>query len=152
MPYLRFSILITLCWALLSALALAQSPTEPSTPENAAIWNTTDEFVLLDEQPVPVNMDVIADVIEYPDSAWDNGISGKVLLRVLVDASGKYVRHKVLQTPHQWLTAEVERHIAKLQFTPAIQNGRAIATWVTVPFDFRIQGRGRRNTNRRPAR
>jgi protein TonB len=98
-----------------------------------------DTFVMLDEQPTPVNMDAIKAAIQYPQIAKDNGIQGKVIMRVLIDEQGGYVKHKVLRSPHPWLTQEVERHINRLKFTPAIQGGRAIRTWVTVPFDFRIQ-------------
>lgn len=133
---------ITLCvslWLLMGVRGLAQPPERfPSAPSQQDIEATPDEFVLLDEQPTPLNMDEIKRAIVYPQRCLDNGMRGKVILRVLIDQHGKYVKHKVLRTPHPWFTEEVERHISQIRFTPAIQNGRAIVTWVTVPFDFQL--------------
>jgi protein TonB len=109
-------------------------PVEINVPTNT----DPDEgaFVMLDEQPAAVNMDELKRSIEYPQMARDAGITGKVILRVLIDEQGRYVRHIVKRSPNPWLTQAVEKHINKIRFTPAIQGGRPIKTWVTVPFDF----------------
>lgn len=98
-----------------------------------------DEFVFLEEQPSPVNLDEIRAAVKYPQMAKDAGIYGKVVFRVLIDENGRYKKHKVLKTPHPWLTEACVKHLNKIRFTPGIQAGKPIPVWVTVPFDFKIQ-------------
>ncbi len=96
-------------------------------------------FVIAEEQPKPVNMDEIRNLIGYPTMAREAEIEGKVTVRVLVDKSGKYKKHIVLKDPHPILTKAVEKKLNKLQFTPGIQGGNPIKVWVTIPFDFKLQ-------------
>lgn len=95
-------------------------------------------FVHVDEEPVPVNINEIAKLIGYPAVARQAGIEGNVIVRILVNKSGAYKKHKVIKDPHPLLTEVVEKHLDKLKFTPAIQGGRPIQFWVNVPFDFRL--------------
>lgn len=97
-----------------------------------------DKFQMLQKQPKAVNMDAIKKNIEYPQFAKDAGISGKVTFRVLINKEGKYWKHKVMSSPHSALTKACVKHLPKLRFTPAIQGDKPIATWVTVPFNFRL--------------
>ncbi|MEL7340987.1 MAG: energy transducer TonB, partial [Bacteroidota bacterium] len=76
--------------------------------------------------------------IGYPQIARDAGIEGNVVVRVLVDKRGNYDKHKIITQVHPILTKAVEEHIAKLQFTPAIQGGKPIKFWVNIPFNFKL--------------
>jgi protein TonB len=96
------------------------------------------EFIMVDEEAKPVNLSELKQMVEYPQMAKDAGITGRVVLRVFVNAQGQYVRHIVSKSPHPWLTAAVEQHINKLRFTPAIQNGNPVPMWVNVPFNFTL--------------
>ncbi|MEZ4829479.1 MAG: energy transducer TonB [Bacteroidia bacterium] len=93
-------------------------------------------FVFAEAEPTPINMEEVRTLIGYPQIARDAGISGNVVLRVLVDKRGNYVRHKVINEVHPLLTQAIEPNIPKLRFTPAIQAGKPIAFWVNVPFSF----------------
>ncbi len=95
-----------------------------------------DKFVVADEEPKPINMGEISKAITYPQLMRDAGIEGMVVLRVLVDKSGAYKEHIVVNSPHPRLSEEVESHISKLKFTPAIQGNRPIYFWVNIPFNF----------------
>lgn len=97
-----------------------------------------DEFVMLEKEPAPVNMDDIKKLIGYPPMAKEAEIEGKVVLRVQVDKTGSYLKHIVIKDPHPILTAEVVKHIRSLKFTPGIQSGKPIKVWVTIPFDFKL--------------
>jgi protein TonB len=97
-----------------------------------------DEFVMLEKEPAPVNMDDIKKLIGYPPMAKEAEIEGKVVLRVQVDKTGSYLKHIVIKDPHPILTAEVVKHIRNLKFTPGIQSGKPIKVWVTIPFDFKL--------------
>jgi len=95
-------------------------------------------FVLLEQEPIAVNMNELKRLIQYPVEAKEARLKGKVTVRVLVDKEGNYVKHKILKTPHDILTQAVERHLKIIKFTPGIQNGKPIKVWVTIPFDFTL--------------
>lgn len=93
-------------------------------------------FILVEEEPVPINLEEIKAMIGYPQVARDAGINGRVVIRILVDETGKYRRHRVINTAHPILTGACEAQIKKLAFTPAVQGGKPIKFWVNVPFNF----------------
>ena len=96
------------------------------------------EFVMLEKEPAPVNMDELKKLIGYPTMAKEAEIEGKVVLRIQVDGNGNYVKHIVIKDPHPILTTEVSKQIRNLKFTPGIQAGKPIKVWVTIPFDFKL--------------
>lgn len=96
------------------------------------------EFVLLEKEPAPVNLDQLKGLIGYPPMAKEAEIEGKVIIRVQVDKTGHYVKHIVIKDPHPILTKAVSDKINMLTFTPGIQAGKPIKVWVTIPFDFKL--------------
>jgi periplasmic protein TonB len=96
------------------------------------------EFVLLEKEPSPVNLDQLKGLIGYPPMAKEAEIEGKVVVRVQVDKTGQYVKHIVIKDPHPILTKAVTDKIHNLTFTPGIQAGKPIKVWVTIPFDFKL--------------
>lgn len=96
------------------------------------------EFVLLEKEPAPVNLDQLKGLIGYPPMAKEAEIEGKVIIRVQVDKNGHYVKHLVIKDPHPILTKAVTDKINMLTFTPGIQAGKPIKVWVTIPFDFKL--------------
>jgi protein TonB len=92
------------------------------------------------ELPKAQNLDAIRSIIGYPDVAVQAGIQGTVQVRILVDAEGKYRKHIILngQAVHQLLVKAVEKRLPELRFSPATQAGKAVPTWVTIPFKFRL--------------
>lgn len=95
-----------------------------------------DDFVMLEKEPMPVNMDQLRKMIGYPPMAIEAEIEGKVVVRVLVDKYGDYIKHSVLKDPHPILTRAVSSQVNKLKVTPGIQAGKPISVWITIPFDF----------------
>ncbi|MDX2283862.1 MAG: TonB family protein [Bacteroidia bacterium] len=110
-------------------------PEEIAAPEAAP---SADEFIFAEQEPVAINVDEIRKLIGYPQIAKDAGIEGNVVVRVLVDKRGAYVRHKVINQAHPVLSKAVEEHISKLKFSPAIQGGKPIQFWVNIPFNFKL--------------
>lgn len=95
-------------------------------------------FIAADKEPQPLNLQEIKQAIGYPRIARDAGIEGNVVVRVLVDKDGKYLRHQVLNGVHPLLHQVVEQHLNKLKFTPALKNGAPMRFWVNIPFSFRL--------------
>lgn len=96
------------------------------------------DFVSVEQEPVPVNIADIKSLIGYPQLARDAQIEGTIVARILVDKFGNYEKHIVTRDAHPLIQDEVEKHLSKLQFTPAIQGGRPIKFWVNVPFKFTL--------------
>lgn len=91
------------------------------------------------EEPQPLNLDEVWKLIgRYPQIAKDAGIQGTVVVRVLVDKEGKYMRHVILRKVHPMLTSVVEKGLPALRFTPAMLHGVPIMYWVNLPFKFRL--------------
>ncbi|MEM9933605.1 MAG: hypothetical protein AAF824_08330 [Bacteroidota bacterium] len=61
---------------------------------------------------------------------------GYVLMRVKVNEQGEYVAHKIMVEGNKFLADACERHIDKLIFTPAYENGMPVESWVSVSFNF----------------
>lgn len=96
------------------------------------------DFVNFEKEPAPVNLDDIKKLIGYPPMAKEAEIEGRVMVRILVDENGNYMKHVVLKNPHPLLTGAVEKQLKSLKFTPGIQGGRPIKLWVTIPFKFEL--------------
>lgn len=75
---------------------------------------------------------------EYPDVAWRANVTGKVVVVALIDKKGKVERIYRISGPE--ILREAAR-IAVLQweFMPAIQNGRPVKVWVSLPFTFTLK-------------
>lgn len=109
-------------------------------------WTQTDpprelgpnDFVLLEKEPAPLNMEALKGMIGYPVAAKEANIQGKVIVRVYIDQKGTYVKHIVIKDPHPILTNAVTSKIHNLRFSPGIQKGKPIKVWVTIPFDFKL--------------
>jgi TonB family protein len=98
-------------------------------------------FIPVDFAPEPVNMREVKTAIGYPQAAIDSNISGVVVVRVLVDEAGKYVKHKVIKSPDEILSEAVENKIGNLTFSPAMVGEKAVKYWVNVPFHFKLTER-----------
>lgn len=95
-------------------------------------------FVVVEEEPKPINLAEIQKSIGFPTAARDANIEGSVVLRVLVERDGTYKRHIVLNSVHPILTKAVENEIHRLRFTPAIQGGKPIPFWMNIPINFKL--------------
>ncbi len=96
------------------------------------------DFVVVEESPKALNMRDIKIRIGYPQEAREAGIEGNVVVRILVDQEGNYMRHIVLNEAHPSLQEAVERELPVLQFNPAVMDGKPVAFWVNIPFSFKL--------------
>jgi TonB family protein len=95
-----------------------------------------DEFVIVEKPAIPINLTEFKLELGYPTEAKRLEVSGKVILKVLVNERGNYVRHIVLKDPHAALTTAVESKIRQLRYAPAVHGSKAVPYWITLPFDF----------------
>jgi periplasmic protein TonB len=76
----------------------------------------------------------------YPEAARQRGETGIVLVRALVDRSGKVSRVEV--APGKGVSPELNRaatnSVRQWMFEPAKMHGRATQTWIVVPVRFQL--------------
>ena len=102
-----------------------------------SLWEPgPNDFILLEKEPKPLNLDEIKMKIGYPAEAKELEISGKVIVRILVSESGIYLKHIIIKNPNPVLTSAVESKIPGLRFSPGMLDGKNVKSWLTVPFDF----------------
>lgn len=119
------ALLLMLFLTLLAAPALAQE----SRPD-------PDASIEVDKEAEALNMDEIKGKMRYPKKCKRMNLQGKVFVRLLVGTDGKVAEHFVRRAPHDLMIQEVERVLYELRFSPAELNGKPVATWVTIPFEF----------------
>jgi protein TonB len=74
---------------------------------------------------------------QYPQEAFVKKIEGTVVLEILIDAAGRVVRAKVIQSI-PLLDAAAIQTVYQWTFSPAIKGGRPVATVAHAPVQFRI--------------
>ncbi|GAB4418226.1 MAG: hypothetical protein OHK0039_29460 [Bacteroidia bacterium] len=93
----------------------------------------------VDTEPVPLNYDSVCRHTPYPARARWHRIEGTVYVRVLVDAQGRYVDHRVLREIHPWLATAVAARVPDLRFDAAQAAGQPVAAWINLTFPFRLR-------------
>jgi TonB family protein len=91
----------------------------------------------VEKPPKPVNLGQVQGSMAYPEIARQAGIEGRVVVKVLVGRDGSVVRVGSIIGPDVFHN-EVASKVRDLEFTPGLQNGRAVDVWVSVPFNFRL--------------
>ena len=76
---------------------------------------------------------------EYPEVAFDRGWEGRVVLRILVSATGSPVEIKVKQSSGKKVLDDAAmRTVKRWKFAPATRGSTPIEGWVDVPLDFKL--------------
>jgi protein TonB len=76
----------------------------------------------------------------YPISARRNGEEGRVLLRIHVSADGRPETVQVQSgSGVEALDAAAVTTEQRWRFVPALQDGRAVASWLLVPIIFKLE-------------
>ncbi|MBI5591714.1 MAG: energy transducer TonB [Deltaproteobacteria bacterium] len=89
----------------------------------------------VDQPPVPIRK---VDP-EFPPAARKLGVSGSVTIKFLVKADGSVIKDSVLEANPEGLFDQCALDaIRKWHFTPGIYQGKAVATWVILPVQFRL--------------
>lgn len=74
---------------------------------------------------------------EYPPNALRDGISGSVLLDVLVGLDGHPIRVNIARrSGTRELDRAAQRAVEQWQFTPATRNGQPVPGQIQIPIDF----------------
>ncbi|MBQ3147925.1 MAG: energy transducer TonB [Alistipes sp.] len=81
----------------------------------------------------------VQEQIEYPKEAFSQGIGGKVVAEFFIEKDGSVTFSKILESPNEILSKEVER-VIKLspKWEPAIQKGQKVRVKFAIPVAFAI--------------
>ena len=92
--------------------------------------------------PVEASLAYRAHPVAYPAAALRQHLQGTVVLRVLVDETGKPLEVRVAQgSGHSLLDSSArEQVLTSWRFQPAIVNGHAVRAWASVPVTFALRG------------
>ncbi len=97
------------------------------------------EYIASDKEPEALNLGEVQARIPYPFQAIRDKLSGIVIIRILIDAEGKYVQHVLTNRPEEVFVEAVLPYIEMIQFTPAQVDGQVLPYfWVNVPFRFQL--------------
>lgn len=101
---------------------------EPETRESIVSVKDSDLRAEMTAKPKP----------SYTKEARRIGIQGFVTLKVLLSASGKISRVRVMKGLRAGLTENAIRAACKIEFKPAMKNGQPVSQWVTAEYVFRL--------------
>ncbi len=111
------------------SLLFAQIPKPPA-----------DETVKADQAPQLLNLTEVVNKMGYPAAAQEKKAEGVVILRVLFDEKGNYVKHEIKAEGHPLLLKAVENDIKLLKAKPLTLNRKPIQFSMNVPFSFKLKG------------
>jgi len=78
--------------------------------------------------------------VAYPEKARQRGLTGRVVVSLLIGTDGKVQRSRVLEaTPAGVFEDAVLSSLPQWLFAPAEYQGRPVPIWVSLPLDFQPQ-------------
>ncbi len=83
-------------------------------------------------------------VFEFPRSAWEKGIGGTTVLKILIAADGTVDSAIVLESSgYRPLDSAAVANAGKLRYRPAEQGGEAVAIWGRLPVIYPLPEEGK---------
>ena len=81
----------------------------------------------------------ISENLKYPVEAQENGLSGKVLLRFVINQKGEVENVEVTRGIDPSLDREAIRVVQSLpKWNPGTQRGRPVKVWFAMPISFKL--------------
>ena len=82
----------------------------------------------------------IAQNLQYPEIAAENGVSGRVIVQFAVDKTGKVVDARIVRSVDSALDKEAVRVVmSSPKWAPGKQRGKAVKVLFTFPINFVLQ-------------
>lgn len=78
--------------------------------------------------------------MKYPKECQEEGIQGRVVVKFVIDKSGRVTNARVTKSVHPYLDKEALRVVNSMpRWTPGKQKGKPVKVTYTVPLMFRLQ-------------
>ncbi|MFN8241726.1 MAG: M56 family metallopeptidase [Bacteroidales bacterium] len=112
-------------------------------PKNESV--PQEVFVVVEEMPKfpggeQALMEYIYSNVQYPETAKENGIMGRVIVKFTVTHEGSISNATVLKGVDPSLDAEAIRVIMSLpKWTPGKQGGKPVNVWYNIPVTFQLK-------------
>ena len=82
---------------------------------------------------------IISENVKYPQTAKDNGVTGKVIVRFVINQKGMVENAYVYRGIDPLLDQEAIRVIESLpRWNPGTQRGKPVKLWFTMPINFQL--------------
>ncbi len=104
--------------------AASQPQVVENPPASPSVLEKSAEVIKL-EQP------------RFPDASAVESLEGQVVIQVQVDASGKPLATRVLQSSNPILIQPITTAVMKSKFSPAQMSSGPVTSWLTIPFKFK---------------
>lgn len=95
-------------------------------------------FLIPEVMPVMIDNAGVIKKIVYPSDARKNGIEGMVVVKMMVDETGRPSRMEILKGIGYGCDREAMRVLKKARFEPATFKGKPVKAWHTHPIKFKI--------------
>jgi TonB family protein len=89
-------------------------------------------YIPMDKEP-GFNTDELYSHLKYPRAARKKNIKGRVVIQVYINKEGKVLQTRIVQSDNPLLEEAAVNAIRQTTFIPAIQGGKAISVWWTIP-------------------
>ncbi|MBO4335559.1 MAG: energy transducer TonB [Desulfovibrio sp.] len=77
---------------------------------------------------------------EYPAKAKQKGVSGRVVLKIIIGADGRVEKSSIHSAnPTGYFEESVLKISSRLRFSPGKKDGKAVRVIVLIPFDFHLR-------------
>ena len=96
------------------------------------------DFTTEDHVPPSFSMEELASNLTYPRIAWENGIEGKVYVKVAIDKTGKIQNLSVISSTNKLFNEAALEAVKRTTFTPSILNGQFVNMYITIPVKFQL--------------
>ena len=127
------------------APAIAEANTEEQVseepaPQSKKVYNSVEQMPEFPGGEYAL-MKYLQQNIQYPPSAIQNNVQGRVVVQFIIDETGQVGDVKVVRSVSEEVDAEAVRVIKSLpNFEPGRQNGEPVAVWYTLPVSFMMKG------------
>lgn len=95
------------------------------------------EFIEVETMPNIISMKQP----EYPAEAKKKNIEGRVWIKLKVDANGNPAAVVVVKSTNSIFENSAVTAAKGYKFSPALKNGKAVAVWVVIPFNFALSSK-----------
>jgi len=87
------------------------------------------------------DLEKLMKLVKYPEEARKQEIEGKVIVKVLIDDKGKFTKYEIEHSDNKALNEAALNAVKKYgkAESPATVNGKATASWVFLPIQFRLK-------------
>lgn len=136
---LRLTLAAIVC--LLSSLGLTAQDDAVLAPEVMPVLNSCAIIEDRTERETCSNQGIMEHIInklEYPKAAKDAGIEGTVVVKFVIDKTGRVSDAKVMKGPEALSKAAVAVVRELPGFTPGLQNGKPVNVELVLPIRFAL--------------